>query len=287
MSNFILQPVDVCTDLTFQEFQSRYFKPSKPVIMKDFSANWLARDKWTLAYFKQRHGDALVPVYDKSFVKTGKGYTYTGDKMRFADYLDLIASTPTQYRMFAFNIFKHMPDLCADFSYPPLVDHFVTKRPFMFFGGATSYVDVHFDVDLSDIFLSQFHGKKRVVLFPPEDSKYLYRHPFTASCNVDFGDPDLNRYPLLTKTKGYECEIDVGDTLFIPSGYWHYIYYTEGGFTLTLRAKPQRFIKRLQAVLTMFNLVVLDYSFAKIIGSKRWFAIKEKIALYKASRLKC
>ena len=97
--------------------------------------------------------------------------------MLFSDYLNLIAQKPTKLRMFLFNIFKHAPELCHDFSYPDIVDHYLTRHPFMFFGGATSWVDIHMDLDFSHVFITQFHGEKKVVLFDPKYPHYYIDIP--------------------------------------------------------------------------------------------------------------
>lgn len=273
-----LQPVPVCEHITRETFQEQYLKPGKPAILKDFSANWPARKKWSLDYFKQHHGNIMVPVYEEAFANTGQSYTNSDRKMRFAEYLEIIETQPTQLRMFLFNIFKHVPSLCQDFDYPDITDRYVKNYPFMFFGGEGSKVDVHYDLDLSHVFLTQFSGKKRVILFPPEYSNHLYRHPLTVSCNIDIGNPDFNRYPKLAEAQGYECTICDGDTLFMPSGYWHYVYYLEGGFALSLRSRPDSALRRMYSFIKIFNLTVLDHSVSKILGAKRWYQMKEKMA---------
>lgn len=281
-----LQPVDVCNTMTRDTFQAHFLRPNKPVVMKDFSATCPAKERWTVAHFKRHYADINVPVYKEAFAATGKSYTSSDDQMRFGDYLDLISAGPTPYRMFLFNIFKKIPALCQDFDYPAIVDRYVKAYPFMFFGGATSFVDAHFDLDLSHVYLTQFHGKKRVILFGPEYSTHLYRHPLTVASNVDLGRPDFERYPVLSQAKGYECVIDAGDTLFIPSGYWHYIEYIEGGFALSLRSRPAAWSRRLLSAVKIVNLVVLDHQLAKILGHQRWYDMKENMAQRRANRLR-
>jgi ribosomal protein L16 Arg81 hydroxylase len=155
----------------------------------------------------------------------------------------------------------------------------------MFFGGATSKVDLHYDLDLPHIFITQFIGKKKIILFAPEYSKHLYRHPFTVSCNIDLEHPDFLRYPKLCQAEGYECEINNGETLFMPSGFWHYIYYEEGGFALSLRARPMSPTYLLRSGLKIFNLLCLDYGISRLLGAKRWYDIKEKMAVAKAESI--
>jgi len=280
-----LKSIPILEKTSREIFQTQFMKPNKPVIMKDFSESWAARKRWTLDYFKREHGDLMVPVYEDAFANTGASYTSTDRKMRFGDYVDLIASKPTKLRMFLFNIFKHVLSLCQDFDYPNIADRFLKKYPFMFFGGAGSHVDVHYDLDLSHVYLTQFHGKKRVILFAPECSDYLYRHPLTVSCNIDIGNPDFNRYPRLKDVTGYECILEEGDTLFIPSGWWHYIYYIDGGFSLSLRSRPENLSRRLFSLVKIFNLTILDHTLSKIFGAQKWYDKKEQMAIKKAKNL--
>ncbi len=285
MNQLNLQPVEIRETMTRETLQNDFINPYKPVVMKNFSKNWTARNKWTLDYFKKNHGDLMVPVYKEAFANTGTSYTSTENKMRFSEYLDLIATGPTQYRMFLFNIFKHAPELCHDFDYPDLFDRYLKKHPFMFFGGETSFVDVHYDLDLSHVILTQFHGKKRIILFAPECSDYLYRHPLTVSCNVDIGNPDFERYPRLKEVKGYICDLEHGDTLFIPTGYWHYVYYSTGGFSLAVRSRPENLSQRMLSALKIFNLTILDHGMSTLLGAQKWYGMKEQMAVKKANKL--
>ena len=43
-------------------------------------------------------------------------------------------------------------------------------------------------------------------------------------------------FPALSLTQGQEVILERGDTLFIPSGFWHHMEYLESGFSMSLRA---------------------------------------------------
>ena len=143
---------------------------------------------------------------------------------------------------------------------------------------------MHFDVDLSHVFLTQFAGKKKIILYAPEYSTQLCRHPFTVANNINLGKPDFDRYPQLATVPGIEADLDHGDTIFMPSGYWHYVYYTQGSFSLSLRAQSHLLPKRLEGYYNIFKLVVLDRQLTKIFGAKRWYGIKEKMALARVKK---
>ena len=284
MSRLQLEPIPRIALSDPTVFQQHYLTPCKPVILTNFSESWLAREKWTFDYFKNCAGNVVVPLYGGTFAAAEKTYMEVTTHMSFGDYLDLIATERTQLRMFLFNIFKHIPNLRNDFDYPSIVPSFLEKHPFLFFGGSGSFVDVHYDVDLSHIFLTQFYGKRKIILFAPSESILLYRHPLTVSSNIDIGDPDFVKYPKLKEAKGMECILEPHETLFIPSGYWHYVYYLEGGFGLILRSQAIPFTRRMTALLNTFKLIILDNSMSKLIGAQRWYWFKEQMAVKRANR---
>jgi nitrite reductase/ring-hydroxylating ferredoxin subunit len=282
MQQLSLTPISKIEIKETADFIHTYFNNNQPVIITNYCSHWPAMGKWTFDYFKKSVGHIKVPLYAEAFADTGKSYMEPTTKMLFGDYLDLIANDATTLRMFLFNIFKYMPNLCADFDYPLLTKGYLKKYPFMFFGGKNSFVDVHYDIDLSHVFLTQFLGERKIILFPPEDSVSLYRHPFTVSTNVDLGNVDYTRYPKIVQTNGLICTLKPFETLFIPSGYWHYIYYEQGGFGLSLRAWPTCPMRRLQGLWNIAKLSLIDNNLSKILGPKRWYDWKEAWAIYRA-----
>jgi len=280
-----LQSVDRHDNLSREDFIEHYLKPGKPVVMRNFAKDWPALKKWSYDYLKKTCGDVKVPLYAEAFAGSGNDYLSSSNFMRFDEYLDLIQKGPSNLRMFLFNIHQNMPQLCEDFSYPDLNVSYLKKFPFMFFGGKGSHVDIHYDLDHSHVFLTQFEGKKRIILYGPDASTHLYRHPFTVSCNVDFRNPDLTRYPKVLDAKGYECIVEHGDTLFMPSRWWHFVDYTTTGFSLSLRAMPNGMFRRARGLWSIAKLKLMDNNLSKIIGPKKWYEIKEAWARKKAAKL--
>lgn len=279
---FELKPIERASNLSKHDFQQQFSLPLEPVILEDFTKNWNAIKKWDYQYLKDKGGNVEVPLFAEAFADKGNSYMKAQNNMKFADYLDLLQVSETRLRMFLFNIKKKMPALCEDFDYPDITDRFVKGFPFLFFGQAGSHVDVHYDADLSHVFITQFLGKKRIILFAPEYSNHLYRHPFTVSCNIDLSQPDLEKYPLLKNAKGYECILNPGETLFMPSGYWHYIDYIDTGFSLSLRAQPEQLLLRLKGYKNIFNLMIIDNMLNKILKPARWYSYKEQLAVRRA-----
>ena len=232
-----LSPVDVVENISGEKFKEKYLFPKRPVILRGIADKWDAFEKWKLPYFKQVSGNIEVPLYDNTKSNPTSRVNAPDKIMAFGDYLDAISTGPLELRMFLFNIFDHIPQLCNDFTFPEhLTKGFLKKYPMMFFGGAGSIVHLHYDMDLSNVFLTQFHGKKRVILFDQKYSKHLYRLPYSVQSYVDIENPDFNKHPAAKYLEGYEVIMEHGDMLYIPSGVWHYMNYLEGGYALALRA---------------------------------------------------
>ena len=89
-------------------------------------------------------------------------------KMDFGEFLDLITKDePSTIRMFRYNLYKQNPILRKDFSCPSFIKRLNPMRRFgfMFLGGKDTDVRLHCDVDYSNVLLTQFYGRKKVILF--------------------------------------------------------------------------------------------------------------------------
>lgn len=281
----ILRPVDVVDSISKKDFHENYVKHSKPVVIKSLTNNWAAKQKWNYEYFKSLAGDKIVPVYDNTIPTANSAVNKPDGEMKFSEYLDRIASGPTELRIFLFNIFDHIPGLVNDFTYfDDICGGFLKKYPMMFFGGAGSKVFLHFDMDLSHVFITQFNGKKRVILFDNEYSEALYKLPFMVQSYIDPEKPDYDKYPALRGAQGYETVIENGETLFMPSGIWHYMNYLEGGFALSLRSMETPITTKLHG---LYNLLVMRKvdDFMKRNFTKRWYDYKHETALRRGARL--
>ena len=95
----------------------------------------------------------------------------------------------------------------------------------------------------------------------------------------------LKPTPKLKEAQGLEGVLEHGDTLYMPSGYWHYVSYITGGFSLALRARASSPFTFAHGLLNLVKLAMIDYSISKVFGTARWYAKKEKIAQRRANNL--
>src|SRR3954462_2235198 len=261
------------------DFENNYLRTQTPVIIKGLIQETPAEKKWSISYFKNTMGDILLDVYDnKNKNAAASAYTTADLKMKFRDYLDIIEKNEhTDLRIFRCNLFKYNPELSKDFPCPKIFKGFLDHKGFMFFGGKETTVRIHYDIDMSNVLLTHFGGKKRVLLFAPEYSKLLYRLPFNTYSLANFDNPDYDKFPALKYVKGYECILEHGDTLFMPSGYWHYITYLEGSFSVSYRKLSPILKDKMEGIMNLAMFLPLDKCLNKLWGNK-WLEHKKKLS---------
>lgn len=142
-------------------------------------------------------------------------------------------------------------------------------------------VHMHYDIDLNNVYHTQFMGRKRVVLFAPHQSALLYHLPFTVQSYANVNNPDYATMPALQYASGYECVLQHGETLFIPPGYWHYIEYIDSGFGLSLRSYNANPLKVVQGAWNLAIRHPFDNLMKRLI-TRQWLSLKESMAVRRA-----
>lgn len=275
--------IHVVNAISKEEFNEKYFYPQKPVVIKGLADQQPAGKKWTIDYIRRVCGDVLVDIFDNSNKNSESAFTTPDLKMKFADYVDaIVKDKPTTLRMFLFNMFKERPELRKDFSCPELIKGVMGRMGFMFFGAKDIKVRIHQDMDMSNVMLTQFYGRKKVVLVHPDYSPLLYKLPFNTHSLIDLDTPDYQKYPGLRYIETMECVLEPGDTLFMPSGYWHYITYLDGGFSVSYRKMAHSLKMKLSGFLSLMVYMPFDKLMNRIMGPG-WLAAKERMAEKKAN----
>jgi len=279
----IQQNIDVVLGITRIGFEKNYYYPQKPVVIKGLIDPFPAGKKWNFQFFKDEMGDMEVGIFDGALEKLDRSYKEPHYHLKFREYLEEIEKGPTKKRLFLFNPFKHNKKLLDDFEFPKICSGFLRSFPFMFFGGDGAVTRAHQDMDMSCVFLTQFTGRKRVVLFDPKYSNLLYRFPYNVHTAVNVDKPDFEKFPGLKYVEGQEVILEYGDTLFMPSGWWHHIEYIGSGFSMSLRCLSPHAKDWIKggwnvAVNTNFDDLML-----KAKGDK-WFKYKEQLAIERANK---
>ncbi|WP_118975820.1 cupin-like domain-containing protein [Taibaiella koreensis] len=283
-----VQPIDRVKEISPADFRERYLIPARPVIIETLSHQWAAYEKWTWDYFKSLAGAVDVPVYNNS--RAGAKVLVNGgdDTMAFGDYIDMIRQGPSEWRIFLFNLFKHAPQLKEDFRFPGhLLKGFLRSFPMLFVGGAGSIAHMHYDIDLAHIFHTQFIGRKRILLLDNEQSSLIYRMPGTVESAASFVNwqegLDTEQFPALALARGYTAVLEHGDTLFMPSGYWHHMEYLESGCAMSLRAMPETIAGKLNGLYHLVGLRNFNNMMIRL-RPQWWYQYKRRSAKVTAER---
>ncbi|XP_008117604.2 hypoxia-inducible factor 1-alpha inhibitor [Anolis carolinensis] len=122
-------------------------------------------------------------------------------------------------------------------------------------------------------FFAQIKGYKRCILFSPDQFECLYPYPVHHPCDrqsqVDFDNPDYERFPNFQNVVGYETVVGPGDVLYIPMYWWHHIEsLLNGGTTITVNFwyKGAPTPKRIEYPLKAHQKVAIMRNIEKMLG---------------------
>jgi hypothetical protein len=226
--------------ITKKDFLEKYVKPQKPVVIEELIDDWPAYHKWSLDYIQEVAGEKTVPLFDNRPISSKYKFNEPHEEMKMRDYIELLKQGPTNYRIFLYHLLKEVPSLQKDFWFPKVGLKILRQIPMLFFGGEQSKVFMHYDIDFANILHFHFHGKKRCILFPPSETRYLYKvpHALIAREDIDFSNPDYKKFPALKKATGYQTTLKHGETLYMPEGYWHQMTYLTAESCAPWASKP-------------------------------------------------
>jgi Cupin-like domain len=278
-----LRQVERVEDISPEDFKKNYYDLLTPLVISGLAKKWPAYSKWNWDFFKAAVGNQEVGIYNNvksdAYTPVNRADSY----MKFGDYIDMIRNGPAEWRIFLFNLFEHAPSIIQDICWPEKYSKgFVKKFPMLFTGGKGSVTHLHFDIDLSHIFHTQFIGKKRILLFPHEEQHKLYRKPWEVLSMVNFekyydsenNKLDFERFPALKLAKGYELILDHGETLFMPAGYWHHMEYIDSSFAVSLRALQPGIRGKIKGAWNLFGMRHLDTLMKKTVPGW-WYNYKK------------
>lgn len=283
---FDLSQIDCVDDISKEDFETKYLKARRPLIIKNMAKTWPAYKKWSMDYMKTVVGDQVVPLYDSSKADPSKPINAAATEMQFGEYIELIKNKPTDLRIFLFDPIKQAPNLLKDYIAPKnLMGGFLDSYPNMFFGGKGSVTFLHYDIDMAHIFHTHFNGRKHVILFENKWKERLYQIPYATYAleDYDIENPDFEKFPALNGVKGVEAYLEHGDTLFMPTGYWHWMKYLDGSFSISLRAWDKSWAVKARS---LYNLIIQRKfdDFMKANFRVKYMAWKERLAIKRANK---
>lgn len=226
-----------------EEIFTRIVRGSQPVVIEgcDFGE---CMSKWNLGYLTEKLADQQIVIHESKsheldFLR--KNFKYRTCKFsEFSQRLSKVGSDSEAIYLRsthgdprakkAARIEEDFPPLSNDLRPPNFVpfgkDNQLYHSSVLRISSANVQIWTHFD--LYDNVLCQIVGTKRIILFEPSDSKYLYISGDKSRVN-NFDDVSnmMREFPLLIHAKARSCHLKPGDCIFIPALWWHNIRSTE------------------------------------------------------------
>lgn len=282
---FEFSQVERVSNISAKDFQNLYIKPQKPVVVENLIQDWPAFEKWDFDYLKKVAGDKIVPLYNNDPVDYSQKVNEPIARMKMSEYIDLMMEGPTDLRIFLYNLMKEVPELQNDYQLPDLGLNLFKSLPMLFFGGEGSNVFMHYDIDLANILHFHFAGKKRCIIVPPDQTKYMYKIPYSVICreDIDFDNPDFEKWPALKYVKPMVTDLEHGQMLYMPEGWWHYMKYITPGFSMSLRSLAHKPKNLSEAVYNIFIMRNYDNLMRKMKGQD-WIDWKNEKAISRTNK---
>ncbi len=222
-------------NLSNEEFMKEYVYANRPVIVTDALRQWKAVGRWTPEFFKGEFADMNLALNKVAWSKENGGADLT--MARFVDtVLAFTDENPAPYlrnqnlcELFP-SLMQNaspMPGYCSpnwlpeSYSVKSLqgVFHEHSEIQFCFGGTGGAFPVLHYDVLTSHAYLFQIYGRKKFIVFSPDQEPYLYLRPRNFSQVVE--KPDLDKFPLFKKAKATTCVLEPGEFVFVPIKWWH------------------------------------------------------------------
>lgn len=217
------------------EFEQHFLYPQKPCVITGAIDNWQALSCWTIDYLKSTIGDRVVRCR-VSHSDYFDNY-HEHKQIKLAVFLDWILKTEQcdtwdalfckknkiKYFVGSLDIKSNFSEILADIEFPNYFPPELLVSNNLWIGRGNNRVNLHYDFfhNLN----VQIVGQKHWVIFPLEQSAFLYPHPWYSKffwCSqVNINQPDLQKFPKFQEIKPIELITNPGDMLFLPPGWWH------------------------------------------------------------------
>jgi hypothetical protein len=221
-------------------YRREYVNALKPVIISGAFEHWPARTRWSLDYLQDRWGDHEI--------------TLKQDKLALREFIAQVqASTPTRPAPYLHNYplarlpaaaraeIGEMPRCTQPnwLSHPLLRPWGNLTHEELYIGGVGArFPMLHYDGAHTHAFLMQLQGVKEYVAFAPDQTPFMYPRDGALIRNRsainEVDSPDLERFPAFARARGLRFRLHPGETLFVPSGWWHTVRILTPSITISV-----------------------------------------------------
>ena len=238
-----LAELDRVEGLSAEDFLERYKLHSRPVVITGMMTHWPASSRWSVDYIRRKAGLRMVPV------EIGSRYTdsdwtqklmtvneFVEGYLESKDHDEGSANRPLGY-LAQHQFLDQVEELKDDIEIPEYCFTGDEEEVDInsWFGPSGTVSPLH--TDPKHNILCQVFGRKLVIMYPSEQSKFLYPYEDellfnTARVDIDNG-VDLEKFPKFSEALGFRCVLEKGDMLYIPPKCWHYVKSLAPSFSLS------------------------------------------------------
>jgi ribosomal protein L16 Arg81 hydroxylase len=134
-------------------------------------------------------------------------------------------------------LMQMLPDMAKEFEVKKLLPFLYSCDTYAFLGPDKTVTGLHADTYHSLFY--QVWGHKFWILVPPSNTPDVYLSEkyewSTRLSRVDLKQVEYNRaqYPFIRRCKPVLVEVNTGDILWVPVGWFHYVYSTKPSFSIS------------------------------------------------------
>lgn len=213
-------------NISLQDFKEKYLKKNKPVIINNLTTDWMGHAKWNIDYIEEKSQESavgVIPIKSKYLDLNNED----GSKYQIQKIKEVMSSIKSEgiedglaiaspIEMFPEEIMKECPP-------PELCNHAPFLRGRVFIGPKGIITTLH--QDLFENLYTIVRGSKQIILYPPNAP--VYRNSIFSKLpnhsKVDPENPNYHLYPKFKDAQSIIIQLKEGETLYIPSFWWHYL----------------------------------------------------------------